>query len=179
MISNYMSRSEYLWTDHMFYTRNAIISIANKLEDTDTVVSRLLKNQEDLGSLISPYYNSTDVIALVDLLKEHVRLVGNIALNDPTDTTDYLELMNENGLNITNLMYSMNPYYWSRSTTWPLWQSHMDHVVTQITSRQNAMWDADITACDVNHEIISDFAKVYAKGTVYKCLEMFSEPLLR
>lgn len=179
LISQYISQCEYLWDDHMFYTRNAIISIPNKLSDTDAVVSRLLANQEQLGTIISPYYHETDVSSLVDLLKEHIRLVGNIALNSSTDTTDYTSLLYQNGINITNLMYNMNPYYWARGTTWPLWESHLNYVTEQITTRQNSMWEDDLVACDFNHSIMMDFARVYARGTVYKCLEMFSEPLLR
>lgn len=178
MISSYTAQSDYIWTEHLLYTRNAIISIANKLPDSDAVVNRLVLVQDQLGSLLSPYYNATDVTSLVDLFREHVRLVGNLALNDPLDTTEYAELLYENGMSISNLMYNMNPYYWSKAVTWPLWQAHINLVATQIKARQEGLWSDDIAACNKNHDTIVDFSKVFSRGTVYKNLEMFSDPLL-
>lgn len=175
LIASYKSRSIFLWTDHMLYTRNAIISISNKLEDSDAVVTRLLSNQDDLGEFINSYYSAVDVDSLVGLFKEHVRLVGNLALADPVDTNDYATLMEENGLKIVNLMALMNPHYWSKTSTWPIWQSHMQYVLEQINNRKTSNWTMDISASDRNHKMLMDFANLYSKGTIYQNLEKFSE----
>lgn len=173
-IERYKYESDFLWSDHMTYTRNAIISLANELLDADAIVSRLLKNQEQIGALIQPYYDLADVTMFINLLKEHISLVKTIVLNPKTNLDDYNNL-EKNGIEIVNLMQSMNPWYWSKTVIWPLWQSHLNLVTMQISARRDQLWDEDIKACDSNHIIISDFSKVYAKGVIYQNLEKFSE----
>ena len=45
-----------LWEEHIVYTRNFIISALAGLDDTATVADRLLRNQDDLGAAIKPFY---------------------------------------------------------------------------------------------------------------------------
>jgi len=45
-----------LWEDHITYTRNYIISALADLLDVDAVAKRLLRNQNDIGDAIAPYY---------------------------------------------------------------------------------------------------------------------------
>ena len=45
-----------LWEDHITNTRNYIISALADLPDSDAVSKRLLKNQDDIGDAIKPYY---------------------------------------------------------------------------------------------------------------------------
>src|SRR5919198_1952272 len=61
-----------LWVDHIVYTRNYIISFAAGLPDTNIVAQRLLKNQEDLGNAIKPFYGNEAGDKLTSLLKGHI-----------------------------------------------------------------------------------------------------------
>ena len=45
-----------LWEEHITYTRNYIISALAGLPDTDAVAQRLLRNQDDIGNAIKPFY---------------------------------------------------------------------------------------------------------------------------
>ncbi len=45
-----------LWEEHIVYTRNYIISDLADLPDKDAVAQRLLRNQDDIGNAIKPYY---------------------------------------------------------------------------------------------------------------------------
>lgn len=45
-----------LWFDHVMWTRNYIVSALAGLEDQQTVLSRLLQNQQDIGNAFKPYY---------------------------------------------------------------------------------------------------------------------------
>lgn len=46
-----------LWMDHVLWTRSFIVSDLDSLEDKGPVLERLLKNQDDIGSSIKPYYD--------------------------------------------------------------------------------------------------------------------------
>jgi hypothetical protein len=67
-----------LWTDHVFYTKNNIISAVDGLEDANVVLARLLQNQKDIGNAIKPYYGEKAGNTLADLLTEHIVLAGKI-----------------------------------------------------------------------------------------------------
>jgi hypothetical protein len=45
-----------LWEDHITYTRNNIISALTDLPDADATSKRLLKNEDEIGNAIKPYY---------------------------------------------------------------------------------------------------------------------------
>src|SRR5262245_53923194 len=59
-----------LWEDHITYTRNYIISALADLGDKDAVAKRLLKNQEDIGNAIKPYYGNDAGDKLAALLRD-------------------------------------------------------------------------------------------------------------
>jgi len=54
-------RMRELWTDHVVYTRNFIISAAAGLPDTAEVAERLLRNQDELGETFRPYYGDASI----------------------------------------------------------------------------------------------------------------------
>src|SRR5262249_48092821 len=63
-----------LWEDHITYTRNYIISAVAKLPDTDAVAARLMKNQEDIGNAIKPFFGDAAGTKLTGLLKDHITI---------------------------------------------------------------------------------------------------------
>jgi hypothetical protein len=61
-----------LWVDHTGWTRNYIISFVAGLPDTTLVAERLLRNQEDIGNAIKPFYGTEAANELTSLLKGHI-----------------------------------------------------------------------------------------------------------
>src|SRR5256885_10710688 len=49
-----------LWEDHVTWTRNVIFNIMDDLPGTDEAVKRLLKNQDDIGNAVKPYYGGEE-----------------------------------------------------------------------------------------------------------------------
>src|SRR5688572_21460032 len=47
-----------LWADHVVWTRNYIIAAVAGTPDATPVLNRLLKNQEDIGNAIVPFYGA-------------------------------------------------------------------------------------------------------------------------
>jgi hypothetical protein len=47
-----------LWTDHSWWTRNVIIGIFDETPGLTEALNRLLKNQDDIGNAIKPYYGN-------------------------------------------------------------------------------------------------------------------------
>src|SRR6185369_16349132 len=61
-----------LWEDHVTWTRNYIISSVAGLEDEGKVAERLLKNQDDIGTAIKPFYGNEAGKQLTALLRDHI-----------------------------------------------------------------------------------------------------------
>lgn len=64
-----------LWSDHVFWTREYIISAVNKLPQSNVVLNRLLKNQKDIASCFSKYGVSLE---LENLLVDHIKIAGEL-----------------------------------------------------------------------------------------------------
>ena len=67
-----------LWMDHTVYTRLYITSAFADLPDAQTVAGRLLRNQEDIGNAIVPYYGKDAGNKLTDLLKQHIMIATEV-----------------------------------------------------------------------------------------------------
>lgn len=174
-ITDFKLRSRYLWNDHISYTRNAIISLIAELPDVDAVSARLMKNQEDIGTFISPYYSVDQVSALVDLLKQHIAIAADV-VNGVEGAKLKWEM---NGNDVVNYMSQMNRMFWPVSVTKPLWTSHMDLTIAEIDARKQKNWTTDITSYDSGHAVISDFADIFASGIIYQNIDMFCFDLTR
>lgn len=67
-----------LWEDHITYTRNYIISALAGLGDADAVAQRLLKNQDDIGDAIKPFYGEEAGKKLAVLLRDHIMIAAEV-----------------------------------------------------------------------------------------------------
>lgn len=47
-----------LWSDHVVWTRLCIVDAAAGAPSTQTTAARLLRNQQDIGNAIVPYYGA-------------------------------------------------------------------------------------------------------------------------
>lgn len=102
-----------LWSDHVLWTRNYIISDLAGLEDKDKVLQRLLKNQDDIGTSIKPYYGEAAGEKLSQLLREHIAVAGQVVNAAKSGNKDDLEKYNklwyENADKIAVYLNSLNP----------------------------------------------------------------------
>ena len=69
-------RMRQLWSDHIVYTRSFIVSASAGLPDTAEVLQRLLRNQDELGEAIRPYYGDAASTQLASLLRSHIQHAG-------------------------------------------------------------------------------------------------------
>ncbi|HET8820108.1 MAG TPA: hypothetical protein VFM57_01050, partial [Thermoleophilaceae bacterium] len=59
-----------LWEDHITWTRLFIVSASADLPDTPATTRRLLRNQDDIGDAIKPFYGRGAGERLTTLLQE-------------------------------------------------------------------------------------------------------------
>lgn len=173
-ITDYKLRSQFLWSDHVGYTRNAIVSILSELPDVDSISQRLLKNQEDIGIFISPYYSTEQVSTYVDLLKQHIIIATDVIKGVEGSEKQW----RMNGRDIVNYMNRMNKMFWPISIIGPMWSRHLNLTIAQVNARNNAMWDNDIEVYDENHNHMSEFSDLFSTGIIYQNMDMFCSHII-
>ena len=89
-------RMRELWSDHIVYTRGVIVSVAGGLPDTAEVVQRLLRNQDEIGEAIKPYYGDAGGTQLASLLRNHIQLAAKTLIAAKGTTTAMADMNMQN-----------------------------------------------------------------------------------
>ena len=76
-----------LWADHVIWTRQYVVATVGDAPDAEAAGGRLLKNQEDIGGAIVPFYGSDAGQALTDLLKQHIMIAVDLIAAAKAATT--------------------------------------------------------------------------------------------
>lgn len=158
-----------LWIDHVVWTRNYIVSAVAGSADRDKVLARLLKNQQDIGAAIKPYYGEAAGNKLTGLLKEHILIAGKLleALKsgNQADAEQYNKEWYRNADDIAKFLSSANPN-WSEKELKSLLYMHLKLVADDATARIKGDWDADILAFDLGEAHIIKLADTLTDGII-------------
>ena len=156
-----------LWEDHIVWTRMAIISIVDDRPDQSFAVERLLRNQDDIGDAVKPFYGEAAGEALSALLREHI--VGAADLLVAAKTGVGFEAAHEawyaNGDEIGAFLADANPN-WDRAEMQTMMADHLDLTLAEAVARLGADFDADIAAYDEIHVQILHMADMLSDGIV-------------
>jgi len=140
-----------LWMDHTVYTRLYIVSALADLPDAQTVAGRLLRNQEDIGSAIVPYYGKDAGAKLTDLLKQHIMVaVEVVTAAKMGNTAKFTEAWNKwmaNADDIAKFLSSANPN-WPMKAAADLLHLHLQLIKEFVTARLGKNYDEDIKKLD-------------------------------
>lgn len=173
---NLKMQQRKLWSDHVSWTRSFIISDLASLEDKDPVFQRLLKNQDDIGNSIKPYYGEEAGNALSKLLREHIEIGSQVVDAAKEDNKDDLEkynkLWHDNADAIAKLLSDANPN-WPNAAVKDMLYKHLDFLTSQVTSRISKDWAADIAAYDKGEDHMLMFADTVSDGIIKQFPQKF------
>lgn len=165
-----------LWIDHVSWTRSTIISDLSSLEDKGPVLERLLKNQDDIGNSIKPYYGEEAGNKLASLLRKHIELAVKVTdsakTGNKTDLEKYNKLWYENADKIAEFLSSTNPNY-SEKVLKDMLHKHLQYVTDQVVARLNKDWNADIEVYDKGEDHMITFADIITEGIVKQFPQKF------
>jgi len=156
-----------LWEDHITYTRNYIISALGNLPDADAVAARLMKNQEDIGNAVKPYYGDPAGAKLTALLKDHISIAAEVVkaakAGDNAQVDAAQKKWSANGKEIAAFLSGANPA-WPRSELESMLQKHLDLTTGEVVARLKQDWEADIRSYDNGHAHMLMFADTLTDG---------------
>ncbi|WP_322787476.1 acetylglutamate kinase [Bhargavaea ginsengi] len=103
-----------LWEQHIAWTRMTIISLVFDLPDTEFTVTRLLRNAEDMGNAIEPYYGELAGERYAALIREHLTIAADLVKAAKAGETEKAEQIERdwyrNADEIVEFLSSANPY---------------------------------------------------------------------
>lgn len=149
-----------LWIDHVLWTSNYITSATTAdTEDQKQVLTRLLKNQEDIGNAIKPVYGEKAGNQLTGLLKEHIVIAGKIVdaakRNDTASVNELNKVWYKNADDISAFLSSANPHLKNEELKKLLYM-HLKLVTDDVVASVQKNWSNRITSIDegVSHIIL-------------------------
>ncbi|MGQ0679959.1 MAG: glycosyltransferase [Actinomycetota bacterium] len=165
-----------LWVDHVVWTRQYIVSAIAGAPDAEAAAGRLLKNQEDIGNAIVPFYGEEAGAAVTGLLKEHIMIAVDLidaALKDDKKRfNDADQRWDANAAEIAALVSSVNPF-WPEKDVQDLLSLHLALTRREAVARLEGNWQDDVAAFDDILTEILTLSDVLAAGIVQQFPDRF------
>lgn len=140
-----------LWSDHVIWTREYIVAAVAGTPDATAAAGRLLRNQEDIGAAIVPYYGEAAGARLTELLKQHILIaVDLIEAAKSGDGAAFAvkdAAWSANVEEIAAFLAGANPN-WPAAAVVDLLALHLQLTKGEVVARLEGDWDADVRAFD-------------------------------
>ena len=165
-----------LWEDHITYTRNFIISSLAGLEDAGKIAERLLRNQDDIGNAVKPFYGDEAGAKLSALLRAHILIAADVVKAAKAGDAAGLDAANKkwytNADELAAFLSGANPN-WKRADLMDMLHKHLEYTTQEVVCRLKKDWSGDIAAYDKGHAHMLMFADVLTRGIVMQFRDKF------
>ncbi|KRE53590.1 hypothetical protein [Paenibacillus sp. Soil522] len=166
-----------LWSDHVVWTRSYVVSALAGLEDQSVVLERLLRNQQDIGNAIKPYYGEAAGDKLAALLRDHIaiagKLVGALKSGNQADAEKFNKEWHKNADDIAAFLSSANPN-WTDNQLKGLLYTHLQLLSSDVAARLQKDWKADVAAFDKGVDHIIVLADALSEGIIKQFPQRFN-----
>jgi hypothetical protein len=159
-----------LWEDHIVWTRMAIVSFAEGTADLEPTLNRLLRNQDDIGNAIKPFYGRKAGERLTALLKEHINGAVDLLVAARSGDQQAFDTANaawyRNGRQVADFLHRANPSNWAKGEMRGMMKTHLDQTLSEASHRLGGNYRADIRDYDAIHHHILEVADALSDGIV-------------
>jgi len=147
------------------------------MSDADAAAGRLLKNQDDLGNAIIPYYGKDAGEKLTALLKQHIMIAVELIAAAKSDDQKKFESEDQkwfkNAEEIAAFLSGANPN-WTKHDLVDLLNLHLNLTKGEVTARLKKNWDGDVKAFDDIFTEILTVSDALSDGIIKQFPEKFS-----
>lgn len=158
-----------LWADHVVWTRAYIVAALADDPSASSALDRLMRNQEELGSAIAPYYGAAAGAGLTELLKEHISIAGEVVgaakAKDDSKLKDADARWHRNAEEIAAFLSAANPS-WSQVDLVRMLNEHLSLTTQQATFRLERNWREDTATFDRIYEQAMMMADALSAGVI-------------
>lgn len=168
-----------LWEDHITWTRLVIVStLADPdgfLPDRGPTVDRLLRNQDDIGDAIKPFYGDAAGEQLSALLREHIVTAAQIleAAKSGQPLDALIASWYENADDIAEFLNAANPQNWPLEEMRAMMREHLDLTLNEAVTYLNGDYAASIAFYDQVHLQALEMADMLSDGIIKQFPQKF------
>lgn len=170
------------WDDHVVWTRNVIFNIMDNLPGTDQAVKRLMKNQDDIGNAIKPYYGEKAGKDLTALLHIHIALAAEFLKANKMGNIKAAGEANkkwiQNADEISAFLSKANPN-WKPEEMKMMMREHLTLTTNEAVARLTKNYDADVIAFDKVDDAILKMSDMLTDGIIKQFPAKFKEPVMK
>ena len=157
-----------LWEQHVAWTRLYIVSALSDLPDAQATADRLLRNQDDIGAAIKPFYGEAAGAKLTQLLRTHITEAADLLkaakAGDQPHLTKAKDAWYANGDDIANFLSQANPDNWPADQVKMMIRMHLDQTIAEATHRLQNNHVAEIADYDAIEDHMLKLADTLATG---------------
>ena len=166
-----------LWADHAIWTRQYIVAAVAGTPDAEQAAARLLRNQEDIGAAVVPFYGEEAGATLTKYLKEHILIAVELvaAAKDGNNVRFNIfdRKWSRNARTIATFLSKANPY-WSKKDVVDLLELHLQLTKGEAVARLQGDWEADVEAFDEIFSELLTLSDALADGIIQQFAERFA-----
>lgn len=165
-----------LWSEHVMWTREYVIDSLDERPEAPLVAQRLLKNQEDIGNAIVPYYGQAAGDKLGALLKEHilvaVDLLDAAKSKNQTKYQDADARWHKNAADLAAFLSSTNPN-WKTQDIVNMLNNHLNLTTQEAVAHMDKNYAEDIRIYDQIYNQILGMSDEISAGIIKQYPEKF------
>jgi hypothetical protein len=168
---------ERLWTDHVIWTRQYLIAAIDDRPEVEMAAARLLKNQEDIGQAIVPFYGADAGAKLTELLKQHILIAVDLVAAAKAGKEDEFAAHDgrwiQNAADIAAFLSGANSY-WPEKVVIDLLNLHLSLTKQEAVARLEKDYEKDAQIFDQILTEILTMADALSEGIVKQFPEKFA-----
>lgn len=167
-----------LWVDHIVWTRQYIVDVSADLPSANDTANRLLRNQEDIGNAIKPYYGDAAGNQLTELLKQHILIAVDLVAAAKEGNATALSAANatwyQNADDIVTFLSTANPNF-DKDEMKAMYDEHLRLTTNEAVARLSGDHLGDIAAFDQINKQAMSMADDLSWGIIAQFPEQFED----
>jgi len=164
------------WSQHVYWTRMLLLSIAHRLKDQSAVTARVMQNPQDIADIFARYYSPDVASGIARLLSDHLQIGAALitALRDNDKSAETLvRRWYQNADQMAHAFSSINPFY-GYDEMRDMLHTHLDLTTDEVTKRLAGNFAADIQAMDAVEKEAMEMADFFVRGIMKQFPQMFN-----
>jgi hypothetical protein len=146
------------------------------LSDADAAASRLIRNQDDIGDALAPYYGKEAGKQVTALLKQHIMIAVELVAAAKENNQDRFEkedaAWKKNADGIAAFLAKANPH-WPKGDLKDLLHLHLELTKKETKARLQKDWKTDVQTFDDIHNEILNLADALSAGILRQFPQKF------
>jgi hypothetical protein len=159
-----------LWEDHITWTRLAIVTFAADSKGFPSTAERLLRNQEDIGDAIKPFYGDAAGNRLTALLHDHITIAVEVLQAAKAGDAGAFAEANArwyaNADDIADFLAAANPKSWPQKVMRADMKTHLDQTLAEAAHELGGDYAASVADYEAVHAHILAMADMLSTGII-------------